>query len=88
MTGITEDMAKAIDSAYEAGVTTVWTHEGYHYELKGRQEDTNSGYLLFSNDRLDEMPIGIEIFDIIVSCNKMYLSAYGFEIALEMEASE
>lgn len=86
MTGITEDMAKAIDSAFEAGVTTVWTHQGYRYELKGKTDDTGSGYLLFSADQLDEMPTGIEIFDTIVSNGKLYLVGFQVELALTLEA--
>lgn len=86
MTGITEDMAKAIDIAFEAGVTTVWAHQGYRYELKGKTDDTGSGYLLFSADQLDEMPIGIEIFDTIVANGKLYLVGFQFELALTLEA--
>lgn len=88
MTGITEDMAKAIESAFEAGVTTVWTHQGYRYELKGKTDGTGSGYLLFSADQLDEMPIGIEIFDVISNNGKLYLVSFQFDLVLTLEASE
>ena len=86
MTALTEDMAKAIDGAFEAGVTTVWIHQGYRYELKGKTDDTGSGYLLFSADQLDEMPIGIEIFDTIVANGNLYLVGFQFELALTLEA--
>ncbi len=86
MIALTEGMAKAIDIAFEAGVTTVWTHQGYRYELKGKTDDTGSGYLLFSADQLDEMPTGIEIFDTIVSNGKLYLVGFQFELALTLEA--
>lgn len=86
MIALAEDMAKAIDIAFEAGVTTVWTHQGYRYELKGKTDDTGSGYLLFSADQLDEMPIGIEIFDAIVANGKLYLVGFQFELALTLEA--
>lgn len=86
MIALTEGMAKAIDGAFEAGVTTVWTHQGYRYELKGKTDDTGSGYLLFSADQLDEMPIGIEIFDTIVANGKLYLVGFQFELALTLEA--
>ena len=88
MNALTEDMAKAIDGAFEAGVTTVWIHQGYRYELKGKSDDTGSGYLLFSADQLDEMPIGIEIFDTIVANGKLYLVGFQFELSLTLEADE
>ena len=92
MNALTEGMAKAIDGAFEAGVTTIWMHQGYRYELKGKTDDTGgyhdagSGYLLFSADQLDEMPIGIEIFDTIVANGKLYLVGFQFELSLTLEA--
>lgn len=88
MTALTEGMAKAIDGAFEVGVTTVWTHQGYRYELKGKIDDTCSGYLLFSADQLDEMPVGIEIFDIVVASGKLYLIGFQLELSLTLEADE
>lgn len=86
MNALTEDMAKAIDGAFEAGVTTVWIHQGYRYELKGKSDDTGSGYLLFSADQLDEMPVGIEIYDLIVASGKLHLVGFQVDISLILEA--
>lgn len=64
----------AISAAFESGITTVWSHDGYRFELAGIREETQTGTLSIVPDRLDQMPVEFEVDSVVCSNGKLRLN--------------
>lgn len=64
----------AISAAFEAGVSTHWSHGGYRYELEGIRPETQTGSLSIVPDRLDQMPIEFEVDSVVCSSGKLRIN--------------
>ena len=64
----------AISSAFESGITTVWSHGGYRFELEGRDDEAQTGQLSIVPDCLDQMPVRFEIDSVVCSNGKLRIN--------------
>lgn len=64
----------AISAAFEAGITTVWQHSGYRFELEGIDHETETGQLKLMPECLDQMPISFEVDSVVCSNGKLRLN--------------
>lgn len=83
----------AISAAFEAGVSTHWSHGGYRYELEGVNPDTQTGNLSIVPDRLDQMPVEFEVDSVVCSGGKLRINlvpsmTLELYLAPEREAAE
>ena len=88
MTIIKAHQGFAISAAFESGITTVWTHDGFRFELEGIREHSNTGVLSVVPDRLDQMPVEFEVDSVVCSGGRLrlnFVTAMTLEIYLDPE---
>lgn len=88
MNNIRNHQGFAISAAFESGITTVWSHDGYRFELEGIRPETQTGVLSVVPDRLDQMPVEFEVDSVVCSGGRLRLNlvtAMTLEIYLDPE---